>query len=101
FDKRPRKMTMYRQDGWDSRRPVLVARRDFLSSLGCGLSAVALASLLERDARGQPPSDTDGRNRAAPHMRPRAKSVIWLFMRGGLSHLESFDPKPMLSRLSG
>jgi hypothetical protein len=34
-------------------------------------------------------------------VRPRAKSVIWLFMRGGLSHLESFDPKPMLSRLSG
>ena len=36
-----------------------------------------------------------------PAKSPRAKSVIWLFMRGGLSHLESFDPKPMLNKYAG
>jgi hypothetical protein len=39
----------------------------------------------------------DGR----PHFPPKAKSVIWLFMNGGVSHVESFDPKPMLTRYAG
>jgi hypothetical protein len=39
----------------------------------------------------------DGR----PHFAPKAKSVIWLFMRGGLSHMESFDPKPALNTYAG
>lgn len=36
-----------------------------------------------------------------PHFEPRAKSVIWLFMNGGVSHMESFDPKPMLTKYAG
>jgi hypothetical protein len=36
-----------------------------------------------------------------PHFAPKAKSVIWLFMNGGVSHVESFDPKPMLTRYAG
>ncbi len=36
-----------------------------------------------------------------PHFAPRAKSVIWLFFNGGVSHLESFDPKPMLNKYGG
>lgn len=36
-----------------------------------------------------------------PHFRPRARSVIWLFMRGGVSHMESFDPKPALKTFAG
>ncbi|MFN0127029.1 MAG: DUF1501 domain-containing protein [Verrucomicrobiales bacterium] len=39
----------------------------------------------------------DGR----PHFHPKAKSVIWLFMNGGVSHMESFDPKPMLTKYAG
>src|SRR5688572_23918957 len=35
------------------------------------------------------------------HHRPRAKSVIWLFMEGGPSHLDLFDPKPLVNRLAG
>ena len=35
------------------------------------------------------------------HFAPKAKGVIWLFMRGGVSHMESFDPKPMLNTLAG
>ena len=36
-----------------------------------------------------------------PHFAPKAKSVIWLFMRGGVSHMESFDPKPALNKYAG
>lgn len=36
-----------------------------------------------------------------PHFAPKAKSVIWLFMNGGMSHMESFDPKPMLTQYAG
>src|SRR6056297_1347777 len=73
-------------------------RRYFLGS-AMGLGQVALASMLARDASGstaidQPP---DGQ----PHFAPRAKNVIWLFMRGGVSHLESFDPKPALNQFAG
>jgi len=42
-------------------------------------------------------SGPDGR----PHFQPKAKSVIWLFMNGGVSHMESFDPKPMLTKYAG
>ena len=60
-----------------------------------GLGSVALSAMLHRDGYG---SDApDGR----PHFKPRVKSVIWLFMIGGTSHLETFDPKPELSKRAG
>jgi uncharacterized protein (DUF1501 family) len=65
-------------------------RRAFLADTGMGFTGLALAALLQRDVRG-----------AAPPARTRAKSVIWLFMNGGVSHLESFDPKPMLAKYAG
>jgi hypothetical protein len=77
-----------------------LTRRRLLGSFTSGLAGLALQSLLLRDtARASehayvPP---DG----MPHFRPRAKSVIWLFMRGGVSHMESFDPKPMLNQFAG
>jgi Protein of unknown function (DUF1501) len=79
-------------------------RRQFFMDLGMGFSGVALAAMLHRDGFAQagdqgvrawqPP---DGR----PHFAPRAKNVIWLFMIGGTSHVESFDPKPALNRYAG
>ena len=69
-------------------------RRTFLAQSSTGLFGVALNALLTRDGAASPP---DGR----PHFAPKAKSVIWLFMNGGMSHLESFDPKPMLNRYAG
>ncbi len=79
-------------------------RRRFLMDLGMGLPGVALAAMLHRDGFGQtgvedvrawtPP---DGK----PHFAPKAKNVIWLFMIGGTSHVESFDPKPALNRYAG
>jgi hypothetical protein len=64
-----------------------------------GCAGLALASLLERDARASagPWSPPDGK----PHFTPKAKNVIWLFMNGGVSHMESFDPKPMLTKHAG
>ncbi len=74
-------------------------RRTFLADVGLGFTGMALAGLLQRDARGgvagwAPP---DGR----PHFPPKAKSVIWLFMNGGVSHMESFDPKPEITKHAG
>jgi Protein of unknown function (DUF1501) len=77
-----------------------VTRRSFLVDTGMGFTGLALAAMLFRDgvARaepGQPPPD--GR----PHFPPRAKAVIWIFLCGGVSHVESFDPKPELNKYAG
>ena len=73
-------------------------RRAFLAQATAGFSGVALAALLAEEStaseRWQPPT---GR----PMFAPRAQRVIWLFMRGGVSHMESFDPKPALNKYAG
>ena len=76
-----------------------LARRTFLADMGLGFTGLALGAMLHRDgvaenAVWRPP---DGR----PHFAPKAKSVIWLFMNGGVSHMESFDPKPMITQHGG
>ena len=77
-------------------------RRAFLADMGMGFTGLALGAMLHGDgvARADGVADwalPDGR----PHHPPRAKRVIWLMMRGGVSHLESFDPKPSLDRYAG
>jgi hypothetical protein len=67
-----------------------------------GFTGLALGALLARDgvAHGETStawSPPDGK----PHFAPKAKSVIWLFMVGGASHIESFDPKPALNQYAG
>lgn len=79
-------------------RPI--GRRAFLSDAGWGFGGLALAAMLHRDgfaneASGWRPPD------GMPHFAPRVKSIIWLFMRGGVSHMESFDPKPELDKYAG
>lgn len=74
-------------------------RREFVRDAFCGFSGLALASLLndERSRAGE-------KNPLAPkkpHATPKAKSVIFLFMAGGPSHIETFDPKPLLNKLDG
>ena len=72
-------------------------RRLFLGATS-GIAGTALTSLLAKEnARAESFSSPDGK----PHFRPKAKSVIWLFMRGGVSHMESFDPKPALNQYAG
>src|SRR5438046_273158 len=79
-------------------------RRSFLRTAGGGFGAIALAALLAEegklvaeDGRDQP----DPLAPKAPHHEPSAKRVIFLFMSGGPSHVDTFDPKPELTRLNG
>jgi hypothetical protein len=78
--------------------PTGSTRRDFLADMGMGFTGLVLGAMLYRDgvARASNPHP-DGR----PHFPPRARSVIWLFMCGGVSHVESFDVKPALNRYAG
>jgi len=76
--------------------PTHPSRRLFL---GNGLAGIALAAMLRRDGHGQ--EHAWSLPSGEPHFPPSAKSVIWLFMNGGVSHMESFDPKPMLNQYAG
>src|SRR5215510_12964166 len=83
------------------------SRRDFLFQSGGGISGLALAWLLNQDrllAAGACDAKALGHNPYAPkkpHFAPRATSVISLFMSGGVSHLDTFDPKPALQKYAG
>ncbi|MEE3218874.1 MAG: DUF1501 domain-containing protein, partial [Planctomycetota bacterium] len=68
-------------------------RRDFLYGLGASLGSVAITDLLAADERRGPLALKQ------PHHRPKAKAVIMLFMEGGPSHIDTFDPKPKLGDL--
>lgn len=74
------------------------SRRDFLARAGAGFGSVALTHLLAQQgllAHG------GARNPLPHHDKGKAKSVIFLFMEGGPSHLDLFDPKPLLNKLAG
>jgi hypothetical protein len=67
------------------------SRRIFLADAGMGLAGLALGTLLTPQSIAA----------VQPHFAPKAKRVIWLFMLGGVSHVESFDPKPELNKHAG
>src|ERR1043166_510232 len=81
----------------------LYTRRDFLSRAGAGFGALVLAYLLERDRVLAAPAHplANAPSAKPPHFPARAKSVIFLFMEGGPSHLDTFDHKPKLRELAG
>lgn len=68
----------------------MIPRREFLYGLGSSLGSVAFSSLLAAQ---------DRRSSTQPHHAPKAKRVIFLMMEGGPSHIDTFDPKPMLTKL--
>lgn len=72
-----------------------INRRAFLNT-GLGFGSLALHAIMQRDSVAAP-----GMLNGEAHFAPKAKSVIWLFMRGGVSHMESFDPKPLLNKYEG
>lgn len=81
-----------------------VNRRQFLSRGSGGIGSIALASMLAGDGSLRAAKRTAGANplsARAGDFVPRAKSVIFLFMTGGPSQMETFDPKPVLNRLHG
>jgi uncharacterized protein (DUF1501 family) len=69
-----------------------LSRRDFLARSSHGFGAMALWNLLARDGLAAAPQ---------PHFLPRAKNVIFMFMVGGQSHIDLFDPKPKMTALHG
>lgn len=78
---------------WQSNR---LTRREMLRLSSCGFGSMALAGLLSEQAQGGDPLSP-----RQPHFRARAKSVIFLFMHGGPSQVDTFDYKPLLKRDHG
>ena len=77
-----------------------IARRTFLKDSAMGLGSVALASLLQSEGHADGlEGDVSALRRL--HFPPRAKRVIFLFMAGGPSHVDLFDPKPLLNEMDG
>src|SRR5438105_912386 len=70
-----------------------LTRRNFLYDSACGLGSLALSSLLQEKSLAA--------DLPKPHFPPRAKNCIFLFMEGGPSHIDLFDPKPELNKLAG
>ncbi len=87
--------------------PPNIARRTFVYNTGVSLGAMALSSLLPgmgasaRAAGTQSAAAGAGGTLAARHHPARAKRIIWLYMAGGMSHLDTFDYKPELQKLDG
>jgi hypothetical protein len=81
--------------------PPVIARRTFLAGTGVSLGSMALSSLLAGSLRGST-SETNARGAIRElHHPAKIKRVIWLYMSGGPSHLETFDNKPELTARSG
>jgi Protein of unknown function (DUF1501) len=84
-------------------RLIRQTRREFFRDSFCGFGSLALADLLYQEQRSQAQSASLNPLAPRPPHRPHppARAVIFLFMAGGPSHLETFDPKPLLNRLDG
>ena len=75
-----------------------VTRRTALQTAGCGFGQLALAGLLNQSASANVPNPIAARQ---GHLPARAKRIIFLFMQGGPSHVDSFDYKPQLDKRDG
>jgi len=77
----------------------LHSRRSALQTLSCGFGALALAGITQQQT--QAALSANPLAARAPHFKPRAKRIIFLFMSGGVSHVDSFDHKPRLTADDG
>ncbi len=78
--------------------PRPVSRREMLSKCATGFGAVALSAMLAADAEDATAGPQTPRK---PHYDPQARNIIFLYMDGGPSQVDTFDPKPMLSKHNG
>ena len=81
------------------RLPRPVTRREMLASSANGFGLLALSGLFAKS--GSAASVQSGNRLPQPHYQPKVKNVIFCFMDGGVSHVDSFDPKPKLTDLDG
>ena len=95
MSRKPVGETMFDRDARVFRQPAMIGRRELCGGFGAlALGAMLARDGITRDGEWQPPT-------GLPSRMARAKSVIWLFMNGGMSHMESFDPKPALNQFAG
>ena len=78
----------------------MLNRREALKLSTCGIGSIALAGLCQQDAVAAP-SYVSPLSPKQPHHTPRAKRMIFLHMRGGPSHMETFEIKPELNKRNG
>ncbi|MFM7152049.1 MAG: DUF1501 domain-containing protein, partial [Gemmataceae bacterium] len=81
-----------------------ISRRDLLRNCTNGFGAVALSAILHQQGLSSAPPVNTAQGPLAPrkpHFAPKARSVICLFMDGGPSQVDTFDPKPRLDREHG
>ena len=80
----------------------MVSRRDLLRQSACGFGLLGLTALLaDESSLCAEPKSVDPLSPKPPHFAPKAKRVIFLFMQGGPSSIDTFDPKPRLTRDDG
>src|ERR1700722_17363294 len=82
-------------------QPSPVSRRDMLRRCAGGFGALALSAMLNQSAPAETRTADGPFAPRAPHFRPRARNVIFLYMDGGPSQIDTFDPKPRLNREHG
>jgi len=87
-------------------QPRITSRRDFLSQTSCGFGMMALANMLAQQSAANESSSSAGSRLSPlaakqPHVAPKAKRVIFLFMQGGPSQVDTFDYKPLLEERDG
>jgi hypothetical protein len=85
-----------------------IYRRAFLQRKGVGIGSMALGSMLAKSLGNAPVFGADADPKSASrgilqplHHAPKAKRIIWLYMAGGMTHLETFDHKPKLAQMHG
>ena len=83
---------------WNDFPHPIPSRRQFLQTASCGFGFLALADLCARVAAAESQNPLAAK---APHFKPRAKRVIFMFMAGAPSHLDTFDYKPKLQADDG
>src|SRR5262245_61345805 len=79
----------------------VTSRREFLKNAGGGAGMLALATMLSDQRRGARADEVNDHDANIGKPKLIAKRVIWLFMHGGPSHVDLFDPKPALVKYAG
>ena len=86
---------------WERRVPQLLSRRELLCRAGMGMGAIAMSNMVGSAFAGDDKSSLNPLQPRRPHFAAKAKRVIHIFLNGGPSHVDTFDPKPSLARYAG
>src|SRR2546421_5108154 len=78
-----------------------LTRRAMLQKLGCGFASVAFSALFGQNPLNASSARPNPLSPHSPHFKPRARSIIFLYMDGGVSQVDSFDYKPLLEKYHG